>query len=152
MNCCLFSGYLLNKPELRTSASGNPVCDVRMSIPRDYKTADGRRESDFITVVAWGRLAETFSSSCDKGTRLNIQTRVRTGLYTDKNGVKRESHKYELDKFEFVEKKSSGTAQHISEESGQESDLVRTDAPVEIPGGTYAPHFEDLGENEELPF
>ena len=152
MNCCVFSGYLLDKPELRSSSAGKSVLEMRMNIPRDYKTSEGKRESDFITVVAWGRLAEVISSTCEKGTRLNIITRVRTELYTDKNGVKRESHKYELDRFEFAGKKGSGASQNATENVGQEGKSVQSEVFADSRETPYTPHFENLGEDEELPF
>lgn len=142
MNYCVFSGYLGDKPELKTSAAGKSVCEFRLSIPRDYKSADGERKSDFITVVAWGKSAETISACCEKGTKLNMLTHVRTEQYTDKNGIKRESHKYEIDRFEFAERKglSAGTS-----DSGAKSNVPEHEVES-------APKYEELGADEELPF
>ena len=152
MNCCIFSGYLLEKPELKSSPAGKSVLEMRMNIPRDYKSSDGKRESDFISVVVWGKSAETIAASCDKGTKLNIQTHVRTGLYTDKNGVKRESHKYELDRFEFAERKATGASQSVSGETFHGEGVSDGGAPSNSREEPYVPHFEELGPDEELPF
>lgn len=139
MNCCIFSGYLLDKPFLKDSQGGKSVCEIRMNIPRDYKSSEGKRESDYITAVAWGKTAEIICHNCDKGTKINIITHVRTSLYTDKNGVKRESHKYEVDRFEFAERRGAVVPQNAPENEGHGDE-------------TPEPNFEEIGPNDELPF
>lgn len=168
MNVCIFSGYLLGKPELKGSPTGKYVCEARMNIPRDYKSQNGERLSDFITIVAWGKTAELLSG-CEKGTRINITTHVRTELYTDKNGVKRESHKYEIDRFEYAERKGTQVVKNEAN-SGE----VQINVPNGSETGTYIPDaylntsndsgvsagsgangwgtMEDVENGEELPF
>lgn len=153
MNRCIFSGYLFDKPQLKESLSGKSVCEFRMSVPRGYKSSDGERKSDFITVVAWGQTAEKIARYCDKGVKLNIETHVRTELYTDKNGVKRESHKYEVDFFEFAERRSAsdgkGEAAPQGDEERRNEDVPPArNAQYESP----APSFGTLSDDEELPF
>lgn len=152
MNVCIFSGYLLEKPELKSSASGKSVCEFRMNVPRDFKSQNGERLSDYISVVAWGRTAEVIAESCDKGTRLNITTHVRTENYTDKNGVKRESHKYEVDRFEFSERKSLQQSQNPAQSVGIDSESIQGLAQQSSGEPVDAPHFEEIGEGDELPF
>ena len=151
MNICVFSGYLLEKPEVKASPSGKSVCEVRMNIPRDYRSANGERLSDYVSIVAWGRTAEIIAENCDKGTKLNIVTHVRTELYTDKNGIKRESHKYEVDRFEFAERKAVQTSQSVGSytQPMSSAEMVIAEQNATI-NGTYV-GVDDKGD-EELPF
>lgn len=152
MNDCKFTGYLLEKPELKSSPSGKPVCEFRMNVPRDYKSSTGERLSDFISVVAWGRTAEIIAENCDKGTKLIISTHVRTELYTDKQGVKRESHKYEVDRFEFAERKASQASQSVAASSGMAGEPQEVSDVAGIMPEQPAPNYQTLSNDEELPF
>ena len=58
LNRIVIMGRLTKKPELRRTKSGVAVTSFSLAVERDYKDADGNRETDFIDVVAWRGTAE----------------------------------------------------------------------------------------------
>ncbi len=61
LNRVFLIGNLTRDPELRYTPSGTAVTNLRIAVNRRYKTTSGelKEETAFITVVAWGRQAET---------------------------------------------------------------------------------------------
>ena len=100
MNKVILLGRLTAKPELRYTSSNTAFLRFTVAVNRNFTSADGKREADFINVIAWRKQAETISKYFDKG---NIQTRN----YDDKDGNKRYTTDVALDNFEFVESKNA---------------------------------------------
>src|SRR5438034_5888741 len=71
LNKVFLIGNLTRPPELRYTPSGTAVADLRLAVNRNYTTQGGekREETSFITVVVWGKQAETCGDR--KSTRLN---------------------------------------------------------------------------------
>ena len=61
-NKVILIGRLTATPEMVKTASDRSFTRVTVAVNRRYKTQNGEREADFITVVVWGRLAETLAS------------------------------------------------------------------------------------------
>ena len=52
LNRIVLMGRLTKKPELRRTQSGVAVTSFSLAVERDYKDADGNRETAFIDVLA----------------------------------------------------------------------------------------------------
>ena len=61
-NKVILIGRLTATPEMVKTASDRSFTRVTVAVNRRYKMQNGEREADFITVVVWGRLAETLAS------------------------------------------------------------------------------------------
>lgn len=88
MNSVNIMGRLTNNPELRYTQGEEPtsVCRYTLAVNRiDGKTAD------FINIVAFGKRADFAAKYFQKGQLVGVSGRIRTGSYTDRNGVKRSS-------------------------------------------------------------
>jgi primosomal replication protein N len=61
MNKLFAGGNLVRDPELRYIPSGSPVCTFDLALNRAYTTQAGEKREDvcFLTVVVWGKQAET---------------------------------------------------------------------------------------------
>lgn len=88
LNHITIMGRLVRDPELR-HAGDTPVCTFRIACDRDYKNKDGEKETDFVDVVAWRKLAETVSQYFSKGRMAVVDGRLQLRSWTDKEGVKR---------------------------------------------------------------
>ena len=77
LNKIFIMGRLTRDPELRRTQNGTAVAGFALAVDRDFKNADGTKETDFIEVVAWrssaefvskyfakGRMAKFFKDSC----------------------------------------------------------------------------------------
>ncbi len=108
MNKVLLVGRITAKPELRYTSSNTAFLRFTVAVNRTFTNADGKREADFINVVAWRKQAETIAKFFDKGNLIGIEGRLQTGSYDDKDGNKRYTMDVALDNFEFVEGKNKG--------------------------------------------
>ena len=89
MNKVVLVGRLTAKPELRYTASNTAYTRFSVAVNRNFTNAEGKREADFINVVAWRKQAETISKFFDKGNLIALEGRLQTGSYDDKDGNKR---------------------------------------------------------------
>lgn len=110
MNKVVLVGRLTAKPELRYTPQNTAYTRFSVAVNRNFTSADGKREADFINVVAWRKQAETISRYFDKGNLIALEGRIQTGSYDDKDGNKRYTVDVALDNFEFVESKASKEA------------------------------------------
>ena len=106
MNKVVLVGRLTAKPELRYTPQNTAYTRFSVAVNRNFTSADGKREADFINVVAWRKQAETISKYFDKGNLIALEGRLQTGSYDDKDGNKRYTVDVALDNFEFVESKA----------------------------------------------
>ncbi len=107
MNKVVLVGRLTAKPELRYTPQNTAYTRFSVAVNRTFTNADGKRDADFINVVAWRKQAETISKYFDKGNLIALEGRLQTGSYDDKDGNKRYTVDVALDNFEFVESKAS---------------------------------------------
>ena len=106
MNKVVLVGRLTAKPELRYTPQNTAYTRFSVAVNRNFTNADGKRDADFINVVAWRKQAETISKYFDKGNLIALEGRLQTGSYDDKEGNKRYTVDVALDNFEFVESKA----------------------------------------------
>ena len=115
MNKVMLVGRLTAKPELRYTGSNTAFLRFTVAVNRPFANAEGKREADFINVVAWRKQAETIAKFFDKGNLIGIEGRLQTGSYDDQNGNKRYTTDVQLDNFEFVEGRKDGAASSDSD-------------------------------------
>jgi single-strand DNA-binding protein len=84
VNVVAISGNLTADPELRYTATGTPVCSMRLA--HNMGKDD---EPLFIDISAWERLADACAESLRKGMKVAVQGTLRPETWTDKEGNKR---------------------------------------------------------------
>lgn len=91
LNKVVLIGNVAAVPELRNTTTGKAVCNFRMATNRIWKDQAGQqqKETEFHTIVAWGRLAEIASQYLTKGTLVMIEGRLRTNSWQDQSGNKK---------------------------------------------------------------
>ena len=91
LNKVLLIGNLTRPPELRYTPSGTAVADLRLAVNRNYSTQSGekREEVCFLTVVVWGKQAESCGEYLDKGSQVFVEGRLQTRDWEGKDGQKR---------------------------------------------------------------
>ena len=119
MNRVILVGRLTAKPELRYTPQNTAYTRFSVAVNRNFTNADGKRDADFINVVAWRKQAETISKFFDKGNLIALEGRLQTGNYDDKDGNKRYTVDVALDNFEFVESKAARAASTQSDSSSE---------------------------------
>lgn len=84
-------GFLGQVPDVKTIGDGKKVAHLSVATNETYKNAKGERvtETQWHTVIAWGKLAEIAEKYLVKGTEVAIEGKLINRNYTDKQGVKR---------------------------------------------------------------
>lgn len=78
-NRVILMGNLTKDPELRYTAGGAPVANLRMAINRVYQSKTGEKKEDvcYVTVVVWNKLAETVGELKKKGDPIFVEGRFK---------------------------------------------------------------------------
>lgn len=126
MNKVIEAGVRLTAdPEVRYSVGDNPmaIASFRVAANRRGKREEGSQEADFIPCKAFGKTAEFIEKYLRKGTKVNLEGRLTSGSFTNKDGVKVYTLEVTVEDIEFAESKSSNgggetPAQQPSSNSG----------------------------------
>lgn len=89
LNKVMLIGRLTKDPTEHNTQSGHKAVRFTLAVDRNRKDANGNKQADFISVVAWDKLADLISKYCKKGKEIAIVGRLQTGSYTGQDGQKR---------------------------------------------------------------
>ena len=107
MNKVILTGRLGADPELRYTQAGTAVARFNLAVERNMGK-DKEKETDWLTVVAWGKKAEFVANYLSKGRKVLIQGNLRASIYEDKAGEKRKSVEVQAEDIEFCDSKPDG--------------------------------------------
>jgi len=110
MNKAILVGRLTKDPELRSTASGIPVCSFTMACDRRFVKQGEERKADFINCIAWQKSAESIAQYFKKGHRIALEGSIQTRSWTDNEGKNRYSTEVVVEQWEFAQSKSEGGA------------------------------------------
>ncbi len=84
-------GNLGADPELRFTANGAAVANFRIACSRTYTDRDGQRQevTEWVSIVAWQRLAELCGQYLSKGRPVFVEGRLQTRQWQDREGNNR---------------------------------------------------------------
>ncbi|MCM3141700.1 single-stranded DNA-binding protein [Brevibacillus sp. MER 51] len=88
MNKVILIGNLTKDPELRYTPNGVAVATFTVAVNRPRVNQQGEKETDFINIVAWQKLADLCASYLRKGRQAAIEGRMQTRSYDNKEGKK----------------------------------------------------------------
>ncbi|MFA6812037.1 MAG: single-stranded DNA-binding protein, partial [Bacteroidaceae bacterium] len=90
MNSCAFVGNLGKDPEVRFTKTGKAVASFSIGVKREWEANGEKKEfTDWVNVVAWGKLGEYCGNNMDKGTRVIVHGRMQTRSYETADGTKK---------------------------------------------------------------
>lgn len=89
MNRIVITGNLTRDPESHTTQSGISSSKFDVAVQRRYKGADGQREADFLTVVAWRQTADFCNKYLKKGAKVAVEGSIQRRSYDAQDGSKR---------------------------------------------------------------
>lgn len=90
MNKVILLGRLTKTPEIRYSQANDlKVATYSLAVNRKYVKPGEERQTDFINIVAYSKLAEFSEKYLKQGVQICICGRLQTRSYEDKNGITR---------------------------------------------------------------
>ena len=134
MNRVVLIGRLTKNPELRfTPGTGLAVSTFTIAVDR-RANKEGKKETDFIPIVVWGKQGENVANYMSKGKLIGISGRIQTRNYEAKDGTKRYVTEIVADEVQFLERSdnSSNTTPNNNNYDNGWSDPV-DDSEEDIP-------------------
>lgn len=146
LNKVILIGHLTADPELKQTQSGIAVTSFSIGVTRRFARNGEQPTSDFINIVAWRQQAEFVTKYFHKGNAICIVGSLQTRNYVDQQGNKRYVTEVVADEISFVEKKSDAPGAHQYEPTGETTPAFSNDA------ANAAPNFEEIADDDDLPF
>jgi len=90
VNKIILVGRAGKDPEIRHTNAGKPVSNLSIATSEKFNVdGDRREETEWHSVVFWGKLAEIANQYLKKGALVYVEGRVKTSEWADSNGEKR---------------------------------------------------------------
>jgi len=130
LNTIVLIGRLVRDPELRYTPGGVAVANIRLAVDRPFTNQQGERETDFIDVVCWRKLAETVGQHLSKGRLVAVRGRLQVRSYENQEGQRRVVYEVVADTVRFLDRPDSGARRQEDEFSDFDGNL---DFPDDVP-------------------
>jgi single-strand DNA-binding protein len=131
VNRIIIIGNLGSEPEMRFTPNGRPVTSFSAATNRRYTTSEGERreETEWFTIVTWGRLAEQCNQFLSKGRLVYVEGRLRTHSWEGQDGQKRYRNEIVADRVSFLDRQASAP---LNEDKSVETSMDDIE-PEDIP-------------------
>ena len=144
MNKVILIGNLASDPEAFTTQSGISRSTFRVAVQRRFANAQGVREADFFTVIAWRQTADFCNRYLTKGRKVAVEGSIQNRSYDAQDGSKRYVTEIIADNIEALGSRDEGQGQARPRDNGP------TPPPAQ-PAGPVMNDFTEV-EDDELPF
>lgn len=110
LNRIVLIGRLTADPQLRYTQSGTAVATFRLAVDRNRPNQQGERETDFIDIVTWQKLAETCANNLNKGRLVAVDGRLQVREY-EYEGQRRRAAEVVAENVRFLDWPKDGSGQ-----------------------------------------
>ena len=101
MNKVFLTGRITKDIDLRYTQTQKAIVRFTLAVDRRNK----EKEADFISCVAFDRIAELMAKHLSKGSKIGVGGRIQTGSYDGNDGVKHYTTDVIVDDLEFLDPK-----------------------------------------------
>ena len=110
VNKVILIGNLGRDPEIRTTASGTSVGNLRIATSERRRDRDGNwnDHTEWHTVVCFGKTAENAGRFLKKGRQVFIEGRLQTRKWQDQSGADRYTTEIVANEMQMLDSRSSG--------------------------------------------
>lgn len=129
LNKVMIIGNVGTDPEMRFTPNGNPVTSFRVATSRFFTNPEGERkqETEWFTVTAWNKLAESCNQYLTKGKRAYIEGRLRTRVREGQDGQKRTQVEIVAERVLFLDRQAAVAP--LKEEAKADEEIEAEDLP-----------------------
>ena len=107
INNVVLVGRMTRDAELRYTPSNVAVATFSLAVNRNFKGANGERETDFINCVIWRQQAENLANWAKKGALIGITGRIQTRNYENQQGQRVYVTEVVADNFQMLESRAT---------------------------------------------
>lgn len=143
-------GNLGKDPEVRYTASGDPIANFSIACTESWKdkqTGEKKEMTEWVRISVFGKLAEICGQYLKKGSQVYIEGSLRTRKWTDKDGVERYTTEIRCDDMKMLGSRPQGQGQQGGNDS---SDGGQSDYAPPPEKNKPKASFDDLG--DDIPF
>jgi single-strand DNA-binding protein len=104
LNSVFLIGNLTRDPELRFVPGGTAVSNLRLAVNEKYKDSNGELKDTtcFLTVVVWGKMAESCSQYLSKGSPIFVEGSLQSRSWETQDGQKRSVLEVKAKRVQFL--------------------------------------------------
>ena len=107
INSICLVGRLTRDPELKYTGNNIAVASFSLAVNRNFKDANGERETDFINCVIWRQQAENLANWAKKGALIGITGRIQTRSYENQQGQRVYVTEVVAENFQMLESRAA---------------------------------------------
>jgi single-strand DNA-binding protein len=108
MNKVFLVGHI-GKIETKFSPSGTTICKLSLATNDRKKVGEEwHDETTWHNLVVFGKRADWLGKNAAKGNKLFVEGKIKTGSYTNKDGVVKYTHDILVDNYELMSAPSKG--------------------------------------------
>jgi len=136
INRVVISGNLTRDPELKATAGGMSILNMRMAVNdrrKNQQTGEWEDKPNYVDVIVFGARAEALHRFLSKGSKVAVEGKLRWSEWETQQGDKRSKLEVVADDVEFLSSRDGGSGSYS--------------APAAPSGSEGA---DDLG--EDIPF
>lgn len=144
VNKVILVGNLGANPEMRFTAGGQPVANLRLATTERYtdKTGQKQESTEWHRVVCFGKLAEICGQYLTKGRQIYIEGRIQTRQWQDQQGQKRYSTEIVATNMQMLGGRAQG---------GPPAERGPEDVGATVPADDFAGDMGG-GPDDDIPF
>lgn len=133
MNKAIIIGNITKDLELKKTSGGISSVSFTVAVQRKFANAQGTKETDFLTVVAWRQLADICAKYLSKGSKVCVTGSIQSRSYTSQDGSKRYVTEIIADDVEFLtargERTNDNNAEDDTERPGEMTEANDDELP-----------------------
>lgn len=135
MNKTILLGRLTKEPDVKiTQANDTKIAKFTLAVDRRYAKEGEEKQTDFITIIAFSKLAEFVEKYLHKGTQICLCGRIQTRVWTDNDSIKHYVTEIIAEEINFA---------------GSKKDNENNDEPTV---DTENQEDEEISSDDDLPF
>ena len=150
--------------ELRATSSGTNNASFSLAVERNFKNANGEKETDFINCVAWRKTAEILAQYAPKGSLIGVRGRIQTRNYENNQGVRVYVTEIVADEVQLIDTRNNNQGANANNyqnnennawfNGGQQQSSVNTNDPFQnsVQGGFNMNNNALEVDSSDLPF
>lgn len=151
-NKVIIIGRLTANPELKMTQSGLAVTSFSVAVDRRFAKESDEVKADFFNVVCWRKTAEFVCNYFSKGKEILVEGELQNRSYTANDGSKRTVTEIVAGNVNFVGGKNDGALLQSENSAQAKSKSQWTSFSQNPTGSTPGGNFEEVGEDDDLPF
>jgi len=133
VNKTVHIGNLGDDPNLKYLDDGTAVCNMSLAVDESYKDQNGDlvERTEWVDVVAWGRLGEVCNEYLSKGSQVYFEGKLQSRSWEDDDGNTRYSTEVKAQEMMFLDSNRNGApggdgAMHQSDPAPEPMSQERT--------------------------